>query len=289
MVPSELALIASLLVRTPTASTTQRPSPCLDVLSRGTTPAVVEVCRGEEEYALAQKAPADSPERRARLTSAADRFRRATTLSPTTPVQVQALEVLARIYDASHLNDAGEAETVLAELVSLVPEDLRYRYRLAQIQENQERFDAAEHTLLAARDTQPEHAESSRRLAQFFARRALALQPAPAPRVDPSQLPPGPDEKGVYPIRGAMQPPQRKDVAQYPVDAQVAGVEGVVQAEITINEQGTVTDATIVRSVPLLDESALKAVREWRYDPVLLNGRAIPVKMVVNVRFTLSK
>jgi len=86
-----------------------------------------------------------------------------------------------------------------------------------------------------------------------------------------------------------MAPPQRLDVARYPAEAQAAGISGVVLAEITISEEGRVVDARIVRSIPLLDEPALRAVREWRFDPVLLNGRAVPVKMVVNVNFTLAK
>jgi len=48
-----------------------------------------------------------------------------------------------------------------------------------------------------------------------------------------------------------------------------------------------VTEARVVRSNPLLDEAALKAVREWRYDPTMVNGRAVPVRMTVTVNFSL--
>jgi TonB family protein len=48
-----------------------------------------------------------------------------------------------------------------------------------------------------------------------------------------------------------------------------------------VNEQGLVTDARVLNSNPLLNEAALKAVREWRYDPAIVSGKAVPVKMTV--------
>lgn len=52
---------------------------------------------------------------------------------------------------------------------------------------------------------------------------------------------------------------------------------------------GVITDATVIGSVPLLDEAALKAVREWRYDPVIVNGKPVQAKMTVTVNLTLPK
>jgi protein TonB len=45
----------------------------------------------------------------------------------------------------------------------------------------------------------------------------------------------------------------------------------------------------VLRSIPLLDEAALKAVRQWRYTPTLLNGIPVPVIMTVTVTFTLDR
>lgn len=67
------------------------------------------------------------------------------------------------------------------------------------------------------------------------------------------------------------------------------GIEGAVIAEITVNEAGIVTDARVIDSIPLLDEAALKAVKEWRYDPTIVNGKPVPIKMNVTVRFTTSR
>jgi protein TonB len=49
-----------------------------------------------------------------------------------------------------------------------------------------------------------------------------------------------------------------------------------------------VQDAKVLRSIPLLDQAALEAVRQWEFTPTLLNGVPVPVIMTVTVQFTLS-
>ena len=51
---------------------------------------------------------------------------------------------------------------------------------------------------------------------------------------------------------------------------------------------GAILNARVLRSVPLLDQAALDAVRQWRYTPTLLNGVPVPVIMTVTVSFTLK-
>ena len=51
---------------------------------------------------------------------------------------------------------------------------------------------------------------------------------------------------------------------------------------------GRVEQARVIRSLPLLDQAALDAVRGWEYSPTLLNGRPTPVIMTVTVQFTLK-
>ena len=74
----------------------------------------------------------------------------------------------------------------------------------------------------------------------------------------------------------------------YPPEALTAGVEGIVVLKATIGPTGEVTDVEVRRSVPLLDEAAMAAVREWRYAPVLVDGDPVPVQLTVSVDFTLS-
>ncbi len=89
-------------------------------------------------------------------------------------------------------------------------------------------------------------------------------------------------------IGGQIKAPNKiKDVAPvYPAIAQSARVDGVVTIEATIGLDGKVTDAKVVRSIPLLDQSALDAVRQWEYTPTLLNGVPVPVVVAVTINFT---
>jgi protein TonB len=72
----------------------------------------------------------------------------------------------------------------------------------------------------------------------------------------------------------------------YPAMAQSAHVAGAVIIEATIGLDGKVIDAKVLRSIPLLDEAALDAVRQWVYTPTLLNGKPVPVVVTVTINFT---
>jgi TonB family protein len=67
--------------------------------------------------------------------------------------------------------------------------------------------------------------------------------------------------------------------------ARQAGIRGVVIIEATIGADGSVVEAKVLRSIPLLDAAALAAVKQWRYEPTLLNGAPVPVIMTVTVNF----
>ena len=88
-------------------------------------------------------------------------------------------------------------------------------------------------------------------------------------------------------VGGQIKPPTKiKDVRPvYPVIAKTARVGGVVTIEATIGPDGTVTDTNVVRSVPLLDQAALDAVRQWEYTPTLQNGRPVPVVVTIAINF----
>lgn len=89
-------------------------------------------------------------------------------------------------------------------------------------------------------------------------------------------------------VGGQIRPPIRlNDVPPvYPAIAQSARVQGDVVIEATIDEEGKVADARVVKSVPLLDQAALDAVRQWQYRPSLLNGVPTAVVTTVTVKFT---
>ena len=88
-------------------------------------------------------------------------------------------------------------------------------------------------------------------------------------------------------VGGQLRPPIRiKEVAPvYPALAVSNRVEGDVVIEATIDEEGNVADAHVVKSVPLLDQAALDAVKQWQYRPSLLNGVPTAVITIVTVKF----
>jgi protein TonB len=85
------------------------------------------------------------------------------------------------------------------------------------------------------------------------------------------------------------QPTQlRKVNPVYPSIAQSARVQGVVILEATIGTNGKVKDVRVLRSIPLLDQAAIDAVRQWEYTPTMLNNVPVEVIMTVTVQFTLN-
>jgi TonB family protein len=250
--------------------------------------AVAELCLGGDDLRSADALARAAAQRPRQLEAAADHYRRALSLASRTEARVQALESLTKVYDAQHLNQPRQVESALRDLIAHQPENLRPAFRLAKLLEDEELTDAAEDVLLSARRQQPDSVEPYRMLAQYYARRATALarqvqQQTPAP----AQGNPGErDENGIYRVGGAVAAPSRLDVAKYPPEAAAAGIQGNVLAEIVVNEAGLVSDAKIVRSIPLLDEAALQAVQNWRFEPAMVDGHSVPVRMVVTVNFT---
>lgn len=89
---------------------------------------------------------------------------------------------------------------------------------------------------------------------------------------------------------GNVQPPQRVSYVRpdYPPVALAARVSGSVFIEAIIGTDGLVRDARVIKSIPLLDDAALKAVRQWRYTPTRLNGVPVAVVMTVTVTFAMD-
>jgi protein TonB len=110
----------------------------------------------------------------------------------------------------------------------------------------------------------------------------IAPPPPPVIKEPPQPVRPG--------FQGVRTPVKTHHVdPAYPPIAQSARIQGIVIIEATISEDGRVVNARILRSVPLLDQAALDAVRQWEFTPTLLNGAPVPVIMTVTVNFTLSR
>ena len=104
------------------------------------------------------------------------------------------------------------------------------------------------------------------------------------PKAQPTPAP-------IQPVRpgGDIQEPRKiKNVLPvYPELAKKARVQGTVILETIIDPQGNVTNVRVLRSIALLDQAAINAVKQWKYEPTLLNGVPVPIVMTVKVRFQL--
>ena len=110
------------------------------------------------------------------------------------------------------------------------------------------------------------------------------------PGGDPVPPPPLRAEKPTVRVGGAIRPPQKiRHVAPvYPELARAARKDGIVILEAVIGEDGRVRGLKVLRSIPLLDQAAVDAVRQWQFTPTLLNGEPVPVVMTVTVGFVLN-
>lgn len=98
------------------------------------------------------------------------------------------------------------------------------------------------------------------------------------------------DVEPVVRAAGEIKPPMlvRMIEPEYPLIAREARVEGIVILEATTDVYGRVTGVRVLKSIPLLDEAAVAAVRQWVYEPLMVNGRPRPVTFTVTVRFVLQ-
>ena len=74
----------------------------------------------------------------------------------------------------------------------------------------------------------------------------------------------------------------------YPPIAKQAHIQGVVQLAATISKNGTIDNLRVVSGHPMLTQSALQAVRQWKYQPTYLNGEPVEVETTINVNFSLT-
>jgi len=114
---------------------------------------------------------------------------------------------------------------------------------------------------------------------------APVTRPAPAPAFDTLKVDQvaGPDPSVVIdqgPIAIRKVPPE------YPMSTG-RGVQGLVRVQALIGADGRVNDTRIAESVPLLDEAAMTAIRQWEFKPAMAKGQAVPVWVTIPVRFSI--
>jgi serine/threonine-protein kinase len=81
----------------------------------------------------------------------------------------------------------------------------------------------------------------------------------------------------------------RRVEPEYPDLARQARIEGEVSVQVTIGPSGRIERAIVVKGVALLDEAALKAVRQWTFEPALQEGVPVPSILTFTLPFSLGE
>ena len=144
----------------------------------------------------------------------------------------------------------------------------------------------------SAVEQEPPAESSSERIAELVERAAALQQQLQTVLdelqtvLDDSDRPAGPSDEPIRIGNGVRPPAKIHDVPPvYPPAALEAGVQGVVILEAVIDRTGEVSDIEVLRSVPELEEAAIAAVEQWRYEPTLVDGEPVSVVMTVTINF----
>jgi protein TonB len=109
-------------------------------------------------------------------------------------------------------------------------------------------------------------------------------QPPPPQRLKPNQSRPIHMGGSVIAAKIVYQPKP-----EYPDLAKMTRTEGAVELEAIIGKDGTIEELKVLKGHPLLVKAALEAVRQWRYEPTLLNGEPVAVITEITVNFKLGE
>jgi TonB family protein len=115
--------------------------------------------------------------------------------------------------------------------------------------------------------------------------------PPPPPPVETKKVEPDPTVKTPPIVRKVSTVLQgsaiRRVQPTYPVFAKNAGISGQVVVEVTVDEEGNVTQARALSGHPLLKKVSLDAAYGWKWRPTLLNNIAVKVIGTITFNFQL--
>jgi protein TonB len=114
--------------------------------------------------------------------------------------------------------------------------------------------------------------------------------PTAAPPPPPKVEKPKPVQPQRIRVGGNVQAARlrRQPKPVYPPLARQARIQGVVRFTAIIGKDGTIQNLQLIGGHPLLVQSAQDAVKQWVYEPTLLNGEPVEVVTQIDVNFTLT-
>jgi TonB family protein len=188
--------------------------------------------------------------------------------------------------------DFDGAMTEYREAIRLNPQEAQTHYRLANALEKKGDHDAAIAEYRETLRLKPDFAQThSMPALPAIAKTEKANVPetpvSPAPVIKPPVVnhPPARIHVG-----GNVQAAKivNRVKPTYPPLAVQARISGTVQLHAIITRDGTVREVDAISGHPLLLQSAMNAVKQWRYKPTLLNGRPAEVDTTIDVEFNLA-
>ena len=81
----------------------------------------------------------------------------------------------------------------------------------------------------------------------------------------------------------------RKVAPSYPHEAREQHIQGTVILKAIINTEGNISDLELVSGDPMLAQASIDAVKQWKYQPYMLNGNPVEVETHIQVNFTLQQ
>jgi TonB family protein len=210
-----------------------------------------------------------------------------------TPLLTSARPSAGDVVDARRISLELD-DVPLAEALAVFAKESRYEFLMepglearVTVQVADEPWDEALDRLLRARGL---HWSVEGR--KVLVRRQAPAEPAPARSADAAEPPPAaaPLMAGVGGVTTPEIVRSTRVEPEYPEPARAAGVGGKVFVEAIIRADGTVGDLKLLKESPGglgFAEAAMKAIRQWRYEPALLAGEPVPVRFTVMISFTL--
>jgi protein TonB len=80
---------------------------------------------------------------------------------------------------------------------------------------------------------------------------------------------------------------KKKVVPVYPKQALFSKVQGIVLMQATVNQQGRVEKMKLVSGPSILGKAAMDAVKQWQYEPAVLNGKPVSSETEITLKFVL--
>jgi len=192
----------------------------------------------------------------------------------------EAAEAYGRM--VGHLLKGGYSETgeAIAEL----------HLKIALAFKNDGDFTAARTMLLHLAESAPDYEVTRREALMLEVETAMGLLPVPPPV---TEAPPVEEPRIEGPIRvgGDVTRPIMVTgyTPEYTPIARRARIQGVVILEAAIDKLGNVTDARVLKPLPMgLDQAAIDAVMQWKFTPATLRGQPVAVYYNLTVSFRLD-